>query len=119
MSTWKYVDGSRGVAMRVGPDGGLESALVDHLPSGTVVDEPDPDPLQTVVTPWQIRKALNASGLRATIEGAVAASSQEVKDAWEYALEFRRDNPLIEGLAVSLGKTSEELDDLFRLAASL
>lgn len=119
MSAWKYTDASCSVASRVNIDGSVESVLVEHLPAGVSVEDPDPAPLPTVVTPWQIRKALNASGLRGLIEASVAGADQTTKDAWEYALEFRRDNPLITGLAVALGKTEAELDDLFALAASL
>lgn len=72
-----------------------------------------------VVTPWQIRKALNASGLRAAVEAAVAASDQQTKDAWEFAQEFRRDNPLIAAVAGAMGKTDGEIDALFALAVSL
>lgn len=71
------------------------------------------------VTPWQIRKALNQLGLRASVEAAVAASSQEVKDGWEFASEFRSDNELIAQLCTALGKTEAERLALFQLAATL
>ena len=70
-------------------------------------------------TPWQIRKALNAMSLRAAVEGGVAASDQTTKDAWQYATEFCRLDPLLISLGVALGKTAEELDALFELALSL
>lgn len=79
---------------------------------------PPPAPVPTV-TPWQIRKALNAAGLRTAVEAAVAAADQTTKDAWEFAQEFRRDNPLIAAVAVTMGKTEQEIDDLFTLARSL
>lgn len=71
------------------------------------------------VTPWQIRKALNATGLRAAVEAAVSGADQTTRDAWEFAQEFRRDNPLIGAVAAQLGKTAQEVDDLFALARSL
>lgn len=71
------------------------------------------------VTPWQIRKALNAVGLRASVEAAVAAADQTTQDAWQYATEFRRDNPLVNGVALALGKTEAELDAVFNLAVTL
>jgi hypothetical protein len=70
-------------------------------------------------SPWQIRKALNQTGLRNSIEAAVAAGDQTVKDAWQYATEFRRDNPLVSQMGAALGKTEADLDDLFALAKSL
>ena len=79
----------------------------------------DPPPSVITVTPWQIRKALNQLGLRASVEAAVAASSQEVKDGWEFASEFRSDNELIAQLCSALGKTEGERVALFQLAATL
>lgn len=70
------------------------------------------------VTPWQMRRALNQLGLRAMVEAAVAAGDQDARDGWEFALEIRRDNPLLAGMAQALGMTDGQLDDLFRLAAS-
>lgn len=81
-------------------------------------EEAPPAPVPDVVTPRQIRWALNAAGLRGTVEGAIAAADQNTKDAWEFSNEVRRDNPLLNGLAAALGMSSEQLDDLFRLAAS-
>lgn len=81
-------------------------------------EEAPPAPVPDVVTPRQIRWALNAAGLRGTVEGAIAAADQNTKDAWEFSNEVRRDNPLLNSLAAALGMTSEQLDDLFRLAAS-
>ena len=48
-------------------------------------------------TPWQIRKKLNKEGLRAVVEEYVASdqATQDEKDAWEFATEFREDNPLL------------------------
>lgn len=78
----------------------------------------EPTPV-VVVSPWQIRKALNAAGLRDAVESAVSGADQTTQDAWEFAQEFRRDNPLIAAVASALGKTEAEIDDLFALAGSL
>ncbi len=80
-----------------------------------------PEPVPYVpqsVTPWQLRRALNAAGLRQLVESAVAASNQDSRDAWDYALEFRRDNALLAAMATGLGVTAEQLDELFLAAAS-
>ncbi len=71
------------------------------------------------VTPWQIRKALNQLGLRDAVEAAVAAADQTTKDAWQYSTIFFRDNPLSIAIGYALGKTDEELDEVFLLAATL
>lgn len=73
-----------------------------------------------VVTPWQIRKALNAANLRTLVENAVTLSTDIViKDGWEFAQEFKRLDPFVVNLGTSLGKTEEEMDQLFKLAKTL
>ena len=72
------------------------------------------------VSAWGIRKALNVKGLRAAVETAVEQSTdQNVKDGWNYATEFLRDQPLVLQMAEAVSVTSEELDEIFRLAATL
>lgn len=71
------------------------------------------------VTPWQIRKALNQLGLRDAVEQAVAVADQETRDAWEFATEFVRTDPLVAAMQSVLGKTDAEVDALFMLGASL
>ena len=58
----------------------------------------EPEPLSILsCSPWQIRKKLNKEGLRAAVEAYVASdqATQDEKDAWEFATEFREDNPLL------------------------
>ena len=57
--------------------------------------------------------------LRASVEAAVAAGNQELKDAWEFAQEFKRLDPLVLSLGAALGVNDEGLDNLFNLAATL
>jgi len=71
------------------------------------------------VTPLQMRKALRAAGLRPQVDGYVATLSEEAREAWEYCVEIRRDDPFIASAADALGMTADQRDDLFRLAASL
>lgn len=90
------------------------------LAAGHEPEPADPEPKPIIsVSPWQIRKALTAMSLRDQVETAVAASALEVRDAWQFATAFQRENPLVASLAASLGKTDEEIDALFALAASL
>lgn len=106
------------------PDGRIIGILANGELSAAAVESdiaspyapPAPVPLE--VSPWQIRRALNASGLRAVVEGAVANAGQDAKDGWEFASVIRRDNPLLAGMAAALGMTPAQVDDLFRLAAS-
>ena len=66
--------------------------------------EPAPLPILSC-TPWQIRKKLNKEGLREAVESYVASeqATQDEKDAWEFATEFREDNPLLVNAASMLG----------------
>jgi len=86
--------------------------------AGNTPEPADPPPI-VPVSPWQIRKALNTLGLREAIEQAIEAADATVQDGWRYATEFRRTDPFVIGMGQALGKTDAELDDLFRLAASL
>lgn len=69
---------------------------------------PDPaDPLPVPIlscSPWQMRKKLNKEGLRQTVETYVAIEDTpvEIKDGWEFATEFREDDPFVQQMAVML-----------------
>lgn len=79
------------------------------------------DQLQATVatcSPWQIRKMLNQLGLRASVEDAVSVSTdQAIKDGWEYASEFRSDDPFVISMGAALGKTGAETFALIKAAA--
>lgn len=77
-----------------------------------------PTPILSV-TPRQFRLALNATGMRASIEAYVAAGSQDMKDTWEFATVIERNSPIIAAGAAELGLTEGQIDDLFSLAATL
>lgn len=72
-----------------------------------------------VVSMRQARLALLQSGLLDQVSAAVQAGSQADQITWEYATEVNRDDGLVSNLAVALGLTSQQLDDLFTLAATL
>lgn len=71
------------------------------------------------VTPFQGRVALSDAGLLANVETAIAAADEKTKVAWEYALEWKRMSPMIVTLATSLNLTDEQVDTLFKEAASV
>lgn len=82
----------------------------------------EPTPVDTTiytVTPRQFRLALNATGMRQSIEDYVALGTKDRKDAWEYATEIERNSPIIAAGAIQLGLTETQIDDLFTLAATL
>lgn len=71
------------------------------------------------VTPLQFRKALNQMDMRTMIENYVNTLDADSKDAWEYAISFERNDPIIVKAAETLNKTKQEIDNLFRLASTL
>lgn len=71
-----------------------------------------------VVTPVQIRLALNAMGLRDQLE-SILASNRNYKDIFEYATTISSDNQLVKVMAQSLNKTDAEIQALFELAQTI
>lgn len=71
------------------------------------------------VSPRQIRQALNAAGLRSTVEGFVATGDQDTKDWWEFATAFERTHPRLTAAISALGMTDAQADALFIAAGKL
>ena len=69
-----------------------------------------------VASPAQIRVTLLQLGLLADVQ-AIADADQAASIVWEYALEIRRNNALIDALGVDF--TEEQIDDIFRYAMDL
>lgn len=67
------------------------------------------------VSPRRARMALRKAGLMHQVKALMddPATDPDLVDAWEYALDFQRQSPLILGVADALGWTSEQLDALF------
>ena len=85
-------------------------------------DQP-PVPVITSVEMRQARLALHQQGLLTQINNAVASmpgvQGDAVRIEWEFSSTVERNRPLVQSLSVSLGLTSQQLDDLFALAATL
>ena len=71
------------------------------------------------ITPRQVRLVLLAQGLLASVEDMIAQQDESTRIAWQYASEFRRDDPLLLSLATSLNLTEQQLDDFFIAANTL
>lgn len=72
------------------------------------------------ISPWQLRKALNAQGLRQTVEDFVTNSGdKDLQDAYEFATEWQSDNPLLLSKLGNIGMTEDAMYALFELAATL
>ena len=70
------------------------------------------------VSRLQARVAMRAAGIFAAVEAAIMSSeNDDMIDAWNTAVEFRRFSPMILALAGQIGLTDTQLDDLFRAAA--
>jgi hypothetical protein len=72
------------------------------------------------VSAWQFRKALNHLGLRAAVEAAISASTnQDLKDGWAYAGTFCSDDPLVATMGAALVQTPAQMYALFEIASTL
>lgn len=74
-----------------------------------------------VVSPYQARVALKRAGLLGQVKQLMVdpSTDEEAQIAWEYATEIRRDSEFIASLAPALGLTSQQIDDLFRVAVGI
>lgn len=86
-------------------EGGVADPYIPHVPAS--------------VTRRQFKQALTRIGLRAAVEAAIATADQDTKDWYADSLNFERSNSVMNGMAVALGKTPADIDNLFRLAATL
>lgn len=76
-------------------------------------------PVPTSVTPRQVRLLLLQQGLLDEVEAMIATQDRATKITWEFAEEFRRDNPLLTSLAANLGLTEQQIDQFFIAASAL
>ena len=73
-----------------------------------------------VVSRRQAKQALLQAGLLDDVDAAIAAGSdRSAQIDWADAQEFSRDWPALIALQPALGLTDAQIDDLFRLAATL
>ena len=81
-------------------------------------------PVPEVVTRRQAKIALIQAGLLDVVEAAIAAIPDETERRiaqvdWADAQEVRRDWPLLVQMAAQIGLTPEQVDNLFRQAATI
>lgn len=75
--------------------------------------------LSITVSPRQIRLALNHLNMRDAVESFVSTANRDIRDVWEFSVEIRRDDPVLNQLYPALGLTSDQVDQLFMLASTL
>ena len=126
MERWAIIDG--GVVVNIAiADAALEdnwvpaddAAIGDLYVAGAFVRPQTTAPVPEAVTPVQFRRALRQAGLYDAVAAYVATQDADTQDAWEYAVSIPRDDALVARAAAELGQSDEEVDDLFRLAATL
>jgi hypothetical protein len=71
------------------------------------------------ITPRQCRLILEQQGLLDQVEAVMLNHNKASRITWEYALEFRRDDPLLNELAGHFNLTKEQIDQFFIAAAQL
>lgn len=71
------------------------------------------------ITPRQCRLLLLQQNFLGEVEALISQSTEDIKITWEYALEFRRDDPLLNQLATNLNLTQVQIDQFFIAAAQL
>jgi hypothetical protein len=86
---------------------------------------PSPEPVPSEVSNAQAREALIRSGISiSSVDAALAAITDPVErevavTQWEYRSTIRRDAELVVSMAGAMNLTPAQVDDLFRLAATL
>lgn len=78
-----------------------------------------PEPVPESVTPRQARLMLLQAGLLDTVETAIANGPRADQITWEFAVDVKRDYPMIANLAAVLNLSSAQIDEMFRQAAKL
>lgn len=85
----------------------------------TPLREPVAPQVPKFITPRQCRLLLLRQGLLASVEATIAQSTEDVRISWEYASEFRRDDPILLTFATALGFSDTAIDQFFIAAAQL
>ena len=79
----------------------------------------EPEIVPSVVSMRQARLALLESGMLSAIDNAITVGTNEaLKIEWDYATEVRRDWKSLVELALAMGITTINLDNLFVLAST-
>jgi hypothetical protein len=103
-----------------------DTAQIGWIYSNGEFTAPEPEPVEPTipevpveVTPLQIRRALRQLGMYDSVAAYIETQSDDVKDAWEYAITIYRNDSMIISAGEALGVTDDDIDDLFRLASTL
>jgi hypothetical protein len=101
----------------------IEESYVRNL-TPTEIAQRQPK-LPDTCTPRQLRIALIQNGISPSlIDSQINAITDSVEREiayaeWEYALEIKKDHPLVEMMAINLNLTKQQVDNIFILAVTL
>lgn len=121
MKTYKFINQESTLVAVIDEDSKSRvSGTIDIVPEGFAVIAFEPPQASIVsVDAGQIRRALTRVGLRAPLEAAIANGTQDLKDYYQYSNMFVRTHPLVIEMGATLGASSNDLDNLWLLAATL
>ena len=106
---------------------GLNAVLVDNIfcdigmvyQDGVFIPQ-QKDKAFISIKPMYMRLALDHFNILETIEAALELQENKAKKiAFEYALQFERDDEMINGFAQSFGLTTEQVGEIFEYAESI
>jgi len=105
------------------PDTDLRRRLAEWRAAGGVIAPyvAPPTPVPASVSAFQARAALARAGLLAAAQAQVdaMAADDERRLAWNHAQAFERSSPTIAAFATALGLSEQQVDNLFREAATI
>ena len=108
---------TRTVVGRTVPFTGAEEEAADAEEAELALAEADQ--VIAPITRRQAKIALSRMGLLTAAEAWIAAADIETQIEWADALELRRDHPMWGAAATALGKTEDDIDAMFALAATI
>lgn len=96
----------------------LGDSIIDETTLDTTIAAHDPTPVPFVLTPRQMRLELLEHGITETdVDNVINSLSSPTKEqafiGWRHALEFKRDDPLLNQVATMLNLTQEDVDQMF------
>ena len=84
---------------------------------GEFIAPPPPPIVIPVLTMRQARLALLDAGLLDEVEAAITTPENRIW--WDYSTTVERNHPLVDAVLTALGKSPEEIDEMFIEAAKL
>lgn len=105
--------------MKIIENGVERDMTADEAAEHAAWQEAQTDPVPQSVTLFQGRAALIRTGHFGAVKAFAQAEGGEVWEAFEYANHWYRHGAFVTQLAPQLGLTEADVDDLFRLAATI